>query len=295
MKSQNIALLMLLMVVAFLAFELLSRRSNDSKKDKKEVVAKKDTLKAKSKMSVADSIALTYASTVFRDEQVKFPRVKSAYKEKAKFIKKLYKSKKIDETKINLYLRAFKEEETVEVWAKNKEDKKYKLLHTYKFCKNSGTLGPKRREGDEQIPEGFYRIDKFNPNSSFYLSLGINYPNRSDKVLGDTTNLGGEIFIHGDCITTGCIPITDDKIKELYVMATDAKAAGQKRIPVTIFPNRLTDENFTKLITEYSDNPDLIRLWTSLKQGYQFFQDCKKLPEITFNEDGTYSCKTSCK
>ena len=54
----------------------------------------------------------------------------------------------------------------------------------------SGTTGPKRAEGDYQVPEGFYYINEFNPNSKYHLSLGLNYPNASDKILSDSIDPG---------------------------------------------------------------------------------------------------------
>ncbi len=112
---------------------------------------------------------------------------------------------------MDILLRAYKQESELELWAKNKKDKQYTLLKTYKICASSGTLGPKRKQGDIQVPEGFYVIDRFNPVSNFYLSLGVSYPNASDKILGVKGALGGDIFIHGNCVTIGCLPISDDK------------------------------------------------------------------------------------
>lgn len=83
------------------------------------------------------------------------------------------------------------------------------------MCMQSGTLGPKRMEGDYQMPEGFYYINEFKPYSNFHLALGINYPNASDKVLSDARRPGGDIYIHGGCVSTGCIAISDQPIEEL--------------------------------------------------------------------------------
>lgn len=82
-----------------------------------------------------------------------------------------------------------------------------------------------------QVPECFYNIEIFNPASSYYLSLGINYPNLSDKIKGEKSKLGGDIFIHGSTVTIGCILITDDKIKEVYIYSIYAKENGQNKIP----------------------------------------------------------------
>ena len=77
-----------------------------------------------------------------------------------------------------------------------------------------GQPWPQATQGDSQVPEGFYHMDRFNPLSNFHLSLGVSYPNQSDRILGASGRLGGDIFIHGDCVTIGCVPITDEGIRE---------------------------------------------------------------------------------
>jgi len=106
----------------------------------------------------------------------------------------------------------------------------------------AGSLGPKRIEGDYQVPEGFYYISEFNPKSEFNLALKVNYPNQSDKLLSDSLRPGGGIYIHGSCITVGCIPITDGQIEELYLLAANAKSNGEDFIPVHIFPVRFDNK-----------------------------------------------------
>lgn len=225
-------------------------------------------------------------STDFKTEQLKNARVKTAYNEKEDRVRSLLKNKGI--STVHIFIQAFKKEQVVELWAKNNADIKFMKITQYDFCETSGELGPKRQQGDWQIPEGFYHIDRFNPWSSFYLSLGINYPNASDRVLGYRQNLGGDIFIHGDCVTIGCIPITDDNIKELYVFAVEAKDNGQDKIPVYIFPDRLTDENIQKLNEEHQTNNKLIGFWANLKEGYDYFESKKILPKVAVSNDGKY-------
>jgi murein L,D-transpeptidase YafK len=221
-----------------------------------------------------------------------YDRVKVAYRKKLAIIKGLLKQQGINTLDIELFIRAMKQERVVEVFARQKGMKPFKLVRTYKFCESSGALGPKRKDGDKQIPEGFYHINRFNPVSKFHLSLGLNYPNRSDKILGDTTGLGGDIFLHGDCVTVGCIPITDNNIRELYVFAVEAKARGQKKIPVNIFPARLDNATFDKLKEEYKEEEALVEFWSSLKKGYEYFENTKELPTIIFAKNGKYIVKT---
>jgi murein L,D-transpeptidase YafK len=222
------------------------------------------------------------ASSDFRDNQKKFPRVKNAYAEKEESIKKLFSEKNVNYASFDLYIQAFKKEGKLHVYARDNNSDKYKLLKEYDFCYLSGSLGPKRKQGDLQVPEGFYYIDRFNPSSNFHLSLGINYPNKSDKILGNK-NPGGDIFIHGDCVSIGCIPITDDKIKELYVMAVEAKAKGQEKIPVHIFPFIMNGDGW-RIGAEKS----LLPFWESLQPAYTQFISTKKLPVVSIDNLGNY-------
>ena len=213
----------------------------------------------------------------FKDQQLRFDRVKSAYGEKEIAVQELLASQNVG-TDYELFLRAFKKERDLEVWVKQKGSSGYQLLTTYPFCTSSGTLGPKRKEGDLQIPEGVYTINHFNPFSTFHLSLGINYPNASDRILGDKRSPGGAIYIHGNCVSIGCIPITDEKIKELYILAVESKDSGHSNIPVHIFPGRL----------DSMDEP-LTPFWENLKTIYDDFEKTKKLRPISVDKAGAYN------
>ena len=167
----------------------------------------------------------------------------------------------------------------MEVWIYDEIENKFRHFKTFSICATSGTLGPKRKEGDLQIPEGFYEIDRFNPVSNFHLSLGINYPNQADKKFTDAKNPGGDIFIHGSCVTVGCLPMTEEVIKEIYILAVTAKSNGQERIPVHIFPFRLSDKRIQQLSSEFENANELSMFWTDLKVGYDHFNKNKNLPE----------------
>lgn len=221
----------------------------------------------------------------FRNEQKKNTRVKNAYKEKWAGMKSLLAEKDIDTNNVQIFIRGFKKEGDLEVWAKHSAGD-YRLLKTYDFCALSGELGPKRKQGDLQVPEGFYTINVFNPYSNYHLSLGVSYPNQSDRIIGGKGDLGGAIMIHGNCVTIGCIPITDEKIKELYVLAVESKANGHE-IPVHLFPARLSDEGMKALESDFTDQK-LIDFWKNLQPGYKYFEEKKKLPKITIARDGKY-------
>ena len=130
----------------------------------------------------------------------------------------------------SVYFRAFKSEKILELYVLDTTNK-YILFQTYPICAASGVLGAKRREGDTQVPEGVYHINRFNPKSDFHLSLGLDYPNASDLRFCDAAKPGGDIFIHGGCASIGCLAMTDDAIKEIYLLAQAAKEKGQSKIP----------------------------------------------------------------
>lgn len=223
----------------------------------------------------------------FKDRQLEYYRVFEAYRDKWESANAKLKAAGINPYDYDLYIRGFKFEEDLEVWAKNKEDKEFVYVTSYKFCNNVGELGPKRKEGDKQIPEGVYYLSRFNPVSDYYLSLKVSYPNKSDSLRGDGSRLGGEIYIHGGCLTVGCIPITDNWIKELYVFAVQAKQSGQTQIPIHLFPAKLTDENFDHLTRQYSDT-DLHRFWAELKNNYQIFEITRQIPRTLVSPTGKY-------
>ena len=122
-----------------------------------------------------------------------------------------------------MYVRVFKQERGLELWVRPVSGDRFALLRTYPICALAGVLGPKRIQGDRQVPEGFYTIDLFNPESSYHLSLRINYPNQRDRAASPRKHgLGGDIFIHGGCKSDGCIAINDQAIQELYWIAVIA-------------------------------------------------------------------------
>ncbi len=164
-----------------------------------------------------------------------------------------------------LRMEAFKQEQILNVYLKDKNTD-WILARTYPFCKFSGDLGPKLREGDGQIPEGIYKVAVFNPKSKFYLSLGLDYPNKRDLLLADPDEPGSDIYIHGGCLTVGCIPITDEKMAELYLLAKGANSD----IEVLILPFQKTSYNLEKYYKIYPQWKDF---WEEL------FSDVQKLIE----------------
>lgn len=188
-----------------------------------------------------------------------------------------------------MYLRSFKYDRQLEIWVKSSTKGPYKLFKTYKVCQQSGAMGPKRIEGDYQVPEGFYYINEFNPNSNYHLSLGLNYPNASDRILSDEKRPGSAIYIHGNCVSTGCIPITDAPIEELYFLASNVRNQGQEFIPVHVFPIKYSVKKSVEFLeNSMKDNSYMQHFNTNLKEVFDFFETKKELPIIMVNKKGEY-------
>jgi murein L,D-transpeptidase YafK len=221
------------------------------------------------------------------------PRVKAAAHEKNDAWRELFVAKSLRFPPERLLLQAFKREAVLEVWASDNAASSFTCVKSFRICASSGQLGPKRRYGDQQVPEGFYEIGQFNPESAVLLSLHVSYPNPSDGILGSAGNLGGDIFVHGNCVTIGCLPITDDGIKELYWLAVLARQSGQKHIPIWIFPVRLTGSGFESLAQRYKQEPELVAFWANLKEGFDVLQRDHRTPEITISPDGRYHFRST--
>ncbi len=188
-----------------------------------------------------------------------------------------------------MYVRSFKYDRQLEVWVKGKKSDPYQLFKTYAVCQISGTTGPKRMEGDYQVPEGFYHIDEFNPKSNYHLSLGMSYPNASDKLLSDQRSPGSAIYIHGNCVSTGCIPITDVPIEELYIIASFAKSNGQEFIPVHVFPIKYSNKKSAAYLENVlKENPGLVHFNENIRPVFDYFESKKQLPLILVNKSGDY-------
>jgi murein L,D-transpeptidase YafK len=194
-------------------------------------------------------------------------------------------SEKNMEKESPILLRIFKEESELEVW-KQTRGGQYALLKTYPICKWSGDLGPKKREGDRQAPEGFYTITPglMNPNSNYYLAFNTGFPNAYDRSHGYT---GSELMVHGDCSSRGCYAMTDEQIQEIYALARESFFGGQSAFQFEAFPFRMTALNMAK----HRNNPNFA-FWKMLKEGYDNFEATRQEPKVAVCEkryvfDGT--------
>ena len=241
-------------------------------------------------IAISGTLLLSFTpQTNFLTEQKKFERVRTAIKEKQSAIEKKLKENQLEIDNFNLLFVAYKDNDLLDIYARAAQETTYRKILSYTICSRSGQLGPKRKQGDRQVPEGFYHIDRFNPASNFYLSLGLNYPNLADKRKSKASDLGGDIFIHGSCVTIGCLPMTDNHIKEIYLLAVYAKNSGQSKIPVYIFPFQMTDQNLTTYKAKYRNNKELTEFWDNIKIGYDKFMKDKKELNIKVSENGDYT------
>lgn len=231
-------------------------------------------------------VTMSFTKIAFKSNQLTYPRVKKSYEEKWSGLKSLISLKGIDTSDFQVYLRAFKMEGKFEVWIKDnkKSNSSFSLVKTYDICKSSGVLGPKRKEGDLQVPEGFYKISSFNPTSRFYLGMLVNYPNQSDLVRSDKNNPGGSIMVHGDCVTIGCIPLTDEYIKEVYILCLESQNSGYP-VRIDIFPCHFNQKN-DLILKQYSNENQ--SFWNELRPAYTKFNSSKSIPEFTVAKNGVY-------
>jgi murein L,D-transpeptidase YafK len=142
--------------------------------------------------------------------------------------------------------------------------------------------------GDGQVPEGLYRVTTLNPWSRFHLSLRLDYPNAADRARNPgvpVSALGGEIFIHGNCVTIGCVPIGDEAIEEVYLAALETRGRGGE-ISVLVLPARPGSERWTALTRDASaaNGP----LWRSLAGISERLDASHRLPSVRAGSAGTY-------
>ena len=164
-----------------------------------------------------------------------------------------------------MLIRIYKKEAELEVWKRNTSGR-YVRLKTFPICRWSGQLGPKRKEGDRQAPEGFYGVtaSQMNPNSKHYLSFDTGFPNAYDRAHGST---GSALMVHGTCSSAGCYAMTDTAMSEIYALVREALRGGQRAVQLQAYPFRMTAENLVR----HRLDPN-IAFWRQLKEGSDRFE-----------------------
>lgn len=222
------------------------------------------------------------------DADLAFPRVRIAVSHKQAVVERALARNGVHQLE-ELYLRVFKQEKVLEVWARGAMQDRFVKVAQFPVCEISGRPGPKRREGDWQVPEGFYRINSLNPWSNFHLSLHVSYPNRADRVRNrKERRLGGAIMIHGGCASIGCVAITDPNIEELYTFFLELPEARRRAVPVAIYPARLDAHGIGWLRGSYGASAPEYPFWVNLKQGYDYFERTHRLPVVKVARNGRY-------
>jgi murein L,D-transpeptidase YafK len=173
-----------------------------------------------------------------------------------------------------ILIRSYKKEAEMEVW-KRSSNGRYALLKTYPICRWSGQLGPKVREGDRQAPEGFYTVTpaQMNPNSAYYLSFDTGFPNAYDRSQGRS---GSALMVHGSCSSRGCFAMTDQNIAEIYAIARESLASGQRGFQFQSYPFRMTAKNLAQHRLDQN-----IAFWKNLKEGSDYFEVAKEEPRVS--------------
>jgi len=174
-----------------------------------------------------------------------------------------------------VFIRAFKDEKVLEVFVKDAKTGQFKHFRSYPIVAASGKLGPKLAQGDRQVPEGFYFVNRsrMNPHSRFHLAFNIGYPNAYDRHHKRT---GNYIMVHGNRVSIGCLAMTDAKIEEIYTLCDAALDQGQAFFRIHIFPFRMTDARMKK-----AADSKWISYWRDLKPGYDWFEKHNAPPNTT--------------
>ena len=172
-----------------------------------------------------------------------------------------------------VFMRIFKREKELELWIEG-DAQRFVLFRTYPICTYSGDLGPKQREGDNQAPEGVYRIGagQLNPHSTYHLAFNLGYPNAYDRAHSRTGNF---LMVHGACVSIGCYAMGDDGIEQIYTLAAAALQAGQAAFDVHAFPFRLDEA----ALAREKESP-WHAFWSELKPAYDRFEQTRWPPRI---------------
>jgi len=168
-------------------------------------------------------------------------------------------------------LLVFKQERRLEAWGANARGP-FRHLADFPILAASGRLGPKRRQGDWQVPEGFYRLSSLNPNSAYHLSLRVDYPSADDRRLPGrlpSARQGGDIYVHGNAVSIGCVAIGDAAIEHVFCLVARA-APGERRILLSPLDFRRPDAPAPRLLAAQTAADANEKTW--LDDRYELLQ-----------------------
>ncbi len=208
-------------------------------------------------------------------------RDKGARERRTEVVKQLFSDAGVAFPATEMLFRVFKKEGKLEVWANDEKGAPLKPIATYGICRISGDIGPKRHEGDRQVPEGFYTIPHIETATSYHLAMAVSYPNPYDEA-ESRYDPGGQILVHGSCVSIGCISMSDERIEELWTMAAPLYKAHHQ-IALHIFPTRAMKE----LLAD-PDQADHASFWRMIEPTWEKFESDHLLPTVTFNVKHEY-------
>jgi L,D-peptidoglycan transpeptidase YkuD (ErfK/YbiS/YcfS/YnhG family) len=178
-------------------------------------------------------------------------------------LKRVFAEKKLSYPPANIALLAVKSKKTLELWAE--QAGRWHYVKTWDIQAASGRLGPKLREGDRQVPEGIYKVLWLNPNSSYHLSMKLDYPNAFDQQWAEKEGRdkpGSDIFIHGKALSAGCLAMGDPAIEELFTLS---ERVGVNNITVVIAP---VDPRHDTLTVKPDDPPWVHTLYKNIETTF---------------------------
>lgn len=209
----------------------------------------------------------------------------------------LVQNKNLDYRYIDILFIAYKSELTFQVWAKKKhQNSAYTFIESFTITNSTVAIpGPKSKLGDSLTPEGIYSVDFYSSFrwSDFYLAFRISYPNKLDHLRRSYWNSGGkpggDINIHGCCVSIGCLPLGNPVIEEVFLLTRTNQNMGSN-VKIIIFPFHFDDTSVKiKHYDIYRNNTKLLEFWNSLEECHRFFKTYNKIPEFDLNQDtGNY-------
>ena len=181
-------------------------------------------------MNICKSISITFIAIAlaisvngqysFVDYQKSFVKVADVFRRKEDSLRRQFESKGLQWPAKYVYIRSFKYDSQLEVWVKNSVKESFKLFKTYKICAMAGSLGPKRMQGDYQVPEIF--IISINYLVAPMPIARIKLSNASDRCWA-TLSLGGDIYIHGSCVPGVPSPSTTIRLKTMLLQVMQGR------------------------------------------------------------------------
>jgi len=208
----------------------------------------------------------------------------------------LVQKKSFNYRDIDILFVAYKSELEFQVWAKKKYiNSAYTLIASFPITDSTvAKLGPKSKFGDSLTPEGIYSVTFYSSFrwSDFYLAFRISYPNKLDYARRLYWNIGGkpggDINIHGCCISIGCIPLGNPVIEEVFLLTRTNQINGSD-ISIMIFPFKFDNRAArNRQYGYYGNKTNLIEFWNSLEECHKYFKTYNKIPEFSLNQNTGY-------